>query len=69
MKISDQKVNAFLDEVVPQVMDNHRYVDPNQALRMLKETPEIARANVYTAAATGESETLQSFLREDPAIS
>jgi len=45
-----------------------RVADLERARRLLAEQPELARASIYTAAATGDAEAVRGFLAGDPAV-
>jgi ankyrin repeat protein len=42
--------------------------NPTKALRMLADDPELARADIYTAAAVGDVATVRALIDRDPAL-
>ncbi len=46
----------------------HREGDAHIAQRLLAEHPDAARANIWVAAITGETQAVRGFLQQDPAL-
>ncbi len=64
---ADTAAEAFLEATLP-VHYVHREGDARRALALLREDPEVARANVWTAAAAGETRTMAQLLQADPPL-
>jgi len=58
-------VDRFLDASVPRPDEDHRRGTLVLATQMLAQQPELAKANVYTAAAAGDHRRLQELLAAD----
>ncbi len=61
-------VFAFLNTACPAVNVNHRSGDLETAAKILQEHPEVANANIYTAAVLGNAELVKSFLAQSPEL-
>lgn len=59
-------ITAFIDAAVPQVKDNHRAGNLEQANALLAEDPTIVRANIFTAVILGEADWLTAYLKSNP---
>ncbi len=67
---SEQLANQFLDLVVihySEVINSgpHRF---KQALQLLEEHPSIRQANIYTAAAIGDTDQIDAWLQRQPEL-
>lgn len=63
----DEKASEFLKYAVLHFEDQpDRPWRRERAEKLLKEAPEISRANVFAAAATGHIAVLRSFIESDP---
>jgi ankyrin repeat protein len=66
--VSIDLVNQFLDLAVPRPDEDHRGGRLEPAIELLSRHPQLARANIYTAAVVGEHNRIAELLRENRSL-